>query len=172
MWLFEYCHVSVLVLYHFGQNVLCASGWAPDLYPNMSTESVCELEQHLNIFKCQNLSNSLSQAHRWFWTWGVSQAWVVFVSLVSWWWGCCFFFGLFICFILFYLFFECSSPLMPSWLPSASGEDEHAHCRWQHGPLHLHAHGSNPHRTGDQAGLRSVIQPPRPLRSEPVLVHF
>lgn len=38
-------------------------------------------------------------------------------------------------------------------LVSALGEDEHAHRGRQHGPLHLHPDGPDPHGPGDQTGI-------------------
>lgn len=42
-------------------------------------------------------------------------------------------------------------------LSAALGEDEHAHCWWQHSPLHVHFDGSHPHRPGYQTGIRCVL---------------
>lgn len=44
-----------------------------------------------------------------------------------------------------------SSFLLPSL--AALGKDEHAHCRWQHGALHLHIDGPDSHSPGDQTGI-------------------
>lgn len=56
-------------------------------------------------------------------------------------------------------------------LSAALGEDEHAHCWWQHSPLHVHADGSHTHRPGYQTGIRCVLTS-WPLSSTPVHLCF
>lgn len=165
MWLFEYCYVSVLVLLSFWTKHFVCLRLSASSY--MSTESVCKMEQ-LSVFKWQNKCPVFPK----FVQKPVTSTQIVLglrhlTGLGS--------IGLFCFSVSFFVvgfLFEFSFPLIPSWLPSASGEDEHAHRWWQHGPLHLHAHGSNPHCTGDQTGLRSVIQPLPSLRAKSVQVHF
>lgn len=58
-------------------------------------------------------------------------------------------------------FLFCLIFCMWSWfyihLSAALGEDEHAHCWWQHSPLYVHADGSHTHRPGYQTGIRCVL---------------
>lgn len=48
---------------------------------------------------------------------------------------------------------------------SAIGEDEHAYCRWQHGPLHLHPDGPDSHRLEHQTGIWWDTETTKPRNS-------